>query len=350
MIDKSSISTYGSDSTEPTLGATSDKHLYIMPKVGSSESPLAVTLASGEHVLTETEVINNDTNARKIETAKAISEWNNIYILLYSVDIIIPGEEPSFSWYTYNVSKAGILDPNSRIEILEITSYESMFMMDLNQDLNIGVPPGFAGTIVTDTAGASLGSHGDTNYLYIDGQLVTLDNRQPVLMNTQYEDTNGKIFTSTAIAVSDLYNDIYYLLFKITESKDQTENVYYEIYNVSSGGILTDPSSIMKFSVSEIKSQEIIFRQDLDGDNVINMSLSNGQNIVSQITNAVTELNELHFENDGFVWKNGQGNKLDINKTTFIKEFFNIQGVCFTETAWIEIKKLIVQNLNRDET
>ena len=349
MIDKSSISTYGSDGVDPTLGATSDKHLYIMPKVGSSESPLAVTLASGEHVLTETEVINNDTNARKIETAKAISEWNNIYILLYSVDIIIPGEEPSFSWCTYNVSKAGILDSNSRIEHLEITSYESVFGMDLDRDATIGAAPNYLDSLVTDTAGATLKTSGDINYLYINMQLVTFDNRQPVLMNTQFEDTNGKIITSTAIAVSDLYSDIFYLLFKMTESKDQTENVYYEIYSVSKGGIL-DPNSNVKFSVSEIKSQEIIFSQDLDGDNVINMSLSNGQNIVSQFTNAVTELNELHFENDGFVWKNGQGNKLDINKTTFIKEFFNIQGVCFTETAWIEIKKLIVQNLNRDET
>ena len=86
-------------------------------------------------------------------------------------------------------------------------------------------------------------------------------------------------------------------------------------------------------------------------------------NIEDQLNTAVDELNKLYFDDtngfvwkdkNGFVWKDSDGNELNTNTTSFKKKLLNmnnIEGVCLTEKAWHEIKKLVLQyqnNLNNN--
>ena len=88
--------------------------------------------------------------------------------------------------------------------------------------------------------------------------------------------------------------------------------------------------------------------EETTGGNTGTGGVSNGSNPL--FTNAIDQLNQLHFDNvngqNKFVWKDGNGNNLPADTTTFKKQLFNMKGAVFTGKAWDEIKKLIAQNPN----
>ncbi len=345
MVNTSSLTLIEDDTANPRLAVTSSNHLYIVFNSFSQKPPLAVTLASGEHVLVETNY-NDSIIGQFTEQAVAAADLtNNYYRLLFKIRTPDGEEELGLhdlpkesNWAFYTVSNTGILDRSSRVELSpdEYYQQEIIFNQDFNMDDIVALNTSSITPLVTDTAEPRLGNLAGVLYIKNGGVMVTFANGQPIHVNSSFEGPSGTTFTQTAIAVSQNMNGIYHALFKETESKNQTENVYYTIYSIAENGIL-DPDSSLKYR--EIKSQEIIFGQDLDGDGVMSYPLDN-------FTDAVNKLNELDFKGGSFVLKDKTGKNLTINTSTFINDIFNIKGVCFTELAWNEVKKLIVRNPN----
>ena len=164
-------------------------------------------------------------------------------------------------WSVYSIDSAGVID--LRPASGTISNQES----DFNQDLNLDGVQGRSGTlskVATDTIGARLRRDSEnTLYIDVDGDDSTSDDLIPIVDSKGGSQTfdsstsfvDGSVTSSwaeEAVAIEGQSDGTYRLAVKSTATSNGNTSVDWNMYSISSSGVLSDTESVWYPSASDI--------------------------------------------------------------------------------------------------
>ena len=178
------------------------------------------------------------------------------------------------NWQTFSINSSGVLDwSNSTWG--GIAKHEEKFNQDLNDDSSIGISSTTLKTATTDTTGARLKRDAE-NGLYIDvnndGQtilsIVDSYGNSPNFDNSQSWFDGS--YSQESFAVEKQDDGSFKLAIKTTNTQNDTVDVNWNVYSISSLGVLDWSNSTW----GGVAKHEENFNQDLNGDGSIGISTS----------------------------------------------------------------------------
>ncbi len=189
--------------------------------------------------------------------------------------ILEGGTNTDVNWGVYTISSSGVLDW-SNASWGGITKHESKFNQDLNGDGGIGLTAALK-SVSTDTTGARLKRDSEKG-LYID---VNNDGSTIIAIEDNYggtptfdhegswsDDWSSSSWSSTSFAVEQQSDGSFKLAVKHSDTYNGTTNNNWNVYSISSAGILDWSQSTW----GGITKHEEDFNQDLNGDGGIGLT------------------------------------------------------------------------------
>ena len=189
--------------------------------------------------------------------------------------ILEGGTNTDINWNVYTISSSGVLDW-SQSTWGGITKHESKFNQDLNGDGGIGLLAALT-SVSTDITGARLKRDAE-NGLYIDVNndgttIIAIEDNHGGTPTFDYEGSwsdewSSSSWSSTSFAVEQQSDGSFKLAVKHSDTYNGTTNNNWNVYSISSAGIL----DWSKSTWGGIAKHEEDFNQDLNGDGGIGLT------------------------------------------------------------------------------
>ena len=204
---------------------------------------------------------------------------------------------------------------SKHLEIIPlVTEYESIFNEDINEDGFIGFNADLLEKVSTDTFGTELYRAEKNLFIKEGSDFLRISSKDGYSLEEYSYESSDYSYSNVGYAVEKNDDGGYYFAFKYTNENNGDESTSWNVYTLDANGKYT--WNDVQY-LNSIADSETLFKQDLNGDNLIGINIS-ALNKVSSDTTGYRLLTD--DEGATYVWDG-----VDTSSLLTIKESYGYQ-------------------------